>query len=318
MAFDPRRRPRPQRTGPRRVVGGLRPAPLEPSDRHWVAQRWLRILDDAPDARALTEGLAYAESGQTRSVAVTAGAVRALVQGRRPRAYAVSLATTVLTPWAWDAIVDSILADTALSASLLAGELPTRIEDLAAPTGAHLVAADLAEITPTCDCGAGPGAWCKHAVCAMRLAADALHESPMSVFLLRGKDPEELRDALRRRRATLGAVGGATLVYPTRLDLPEDAVAPPLEDALDRFWEGDPAAIDAFDTTPDPPEPTHALLRRLGPPPAQPGGPERPFPLVGLLASCYDRISEEAAASTEADAPREADGPADPRVDDGG
>lgn len=268
---------------------------IEPSDRHWIAQRWLRLLDQAPDTAALSEGLAYAESGQTRSIGIGAGVLRALIQGRRPRAYPVSLATTVLLPSAWDAIIDAILADTALSASMLAGQLPNRIEDLAAPTGAHLVPAEMTEITPVCACGAEPGTWCKHAVCAMRLAADLHHQDPFMAFLLRGKDPGDVREQLRRRRAARGSVGGATLVYPLRVDLPESAIPPPFGETLERFWIGQSEALDDFDATPEPPEPTHALLRRLGPPPAAAGGPARPFPLVGLLASCYDRISQDAA-----------------------
>ena len=64
--------------------------------------------------------------------------------------------------------------------------------------------------------------------------------------------------------------------------------APPLESLLEDFWRGAgeielvqaPAAHDSI---------KHALLRRLGPSPLQ-----GRFPMVGLLASIYDAVSEAA------------------------
>ena len=299
MAFDPRqRRPRVQQLAPRRVVGGIKPARFDDGAIGWQAQRWLRVIDQLPGADALRQGIEYAELGQTRSLVIETGAVRAVIQGRRPRALRVALHVRLLDGEAWDRVTDAVLADASLAAPLLAGDLPKRIEDVFTPVGSALVPATIEEITPECSCGAPEGVWCKHAVCAMRLAADLLHIEPLAVIRLRGRDSVEFLDRLRRRRAARGSAVGSTPAYQVRVDLPESAIPPALEDSLESFWEGDPRALDALDTTPEPVEPTHALLRRLGPPPVV----GSKFPLVGLLASCYDRIAADALPMDASDA----------------
>jgi len=71
--------------------------------------------------------------------------------------------------------------------------------------------------------------------------------------------------------------------------------AVPLAEALDRFWEAGPE-LELVDLPVEPPAVSHALLRRLGPSPF----PESRFPLVGLLATCYDVVSKRAAEGARA------------------
>lgn len=296
MASDPNfRRSRPEPTSPRRVVGGIKPIRLEPDARLWPAQRWLRIVDQIPDPAALRDGLEYADIGQTRSLLLQPGVITASVQGPQYRPFTAMLRVATLDTTAWDAVTDAVLEDGSLSGALLAGDLPKRIEDVFTPGGMPLVPADPAGVTPECTCGVPPGHWCAHTVCALRLTADLLHANPLAVIRLRGRDPEEFLDRLRRRRAVQGSVVGISPAYQIRVDLPESCIPPRLEDSLDNFWRGDPREIDSLDTTPEPPIPTHALLRRLGPSPME----GAKFPLVGLLASCYDRIAEDAAADPD-------------------
>lgn len=286
MAYDPGQpRPRVQRETPRRVVGGVRPLRIEPDERHWASQRWLRLAEDIPNGEALREGAEYASLGQTRSIEILPGGVDALIQGRRPRAYKVELRLPLIPPSGWDAIIDAIIEDASLAAPLLTGQLPKRIEDVFPTARTTLFPIAVTDLTPTCAC-ADPSPWCKHVVCAMRIAADLLHQSPLAIFRMRGQDAGELLDRLRRRRAAQGSAAGATPAYSARVNLPEDAV-PPLEECVENFWEGDMDAIERIDITPRRPEPTHALLRRLGPSAFS----DAKFPLVGLLASCYDDIS---------------------------
>jgi hypothetical protein len=58
------------------------------------------------------------------------------------------------------------------------------------------------------------------------------------------------------------------------------------------FWS-EPAGLENLDTAPRPPEVRHALLRRLGPSPFK-APSEGGFPLIGLLATCYDVVREAA------------------------
>ena len=74
-----------------------------------------------------------------------------------------------------------------------------------------------------------------------------------------------------------------------------------LEEAIASFRDAG-AALDTLDVPLDRPKLSNPLLRRLGPSPLS----DAPFPLVGLLASCYDVISDEAlrrAPGTQADEP---------------
>jgi len=66
-------------------------------------------------------------------------------------------------------------------------------------------------------------------------------------------------------------------------------LSPPLEENLDRFWDIGPE-FDTVEVRLQPPENPLALLAQLGPSPFERGG----FPLVGFLATTYDKVSRYA------------------------
>ena len=86
--------------------------------------------------------------------------------------------------------------------------------------------------------------------------------------------PDQLADAPPPSLKTVPTI------YPT---------SPPVEEMIDRFWESGPE-IDAVDVRIEPPETPLALLEQLGPSPFPRGG----FPLVGFLATTYDKVSRYA------------------------
>ena len=69
-------------------------------------------------------------------------------------------------------------------------------------------------------------------------------------------------------------------VYPT---------SPPVEEAVGRFWDTGPE-FDSVQIRIGPPERPLALLEQLGPSPFERGG----FPLIGFLATTYDKVSRYA------------------------
>ena len=69
-------------------------------------------------------------------------------------------------------------------------------------------------------------------------------------------------------------------IYPT---------SPPIEEMLDQFWETGPE-FDTVQIDLTPPESPLALLEKLGPSPF----PRGEFPLVGFLATTYDKVSRYA------------------------
>ena len=65
--------------------------------------------------------------------------------------------------------------------------------------------------------------------------------------------------------------------------------SPPLEEVAERYWEVGPT-FDTVDLNLQPPDRPLAILEQLGPSPFPRGG----FPLVGFLATTYDKVSRNA------------------------
>jgi uncharacterized Zn finger protein len=233
-----------------------------------------------------------------------------MVQGRAERAYQTKLSLPPLTAEQWDRVVQVMTDQAVYAAKLLAGDLPTNIEDVFSPLGLKLFVTEPSELTCSCTCvdftseahertlkkETGPAPWCKHAACAVYLFAQRLSNDPFQIFKLRGLDGAELFDRLRHNRVVANASKTNPSVYVGRVPGVSDAAPMALEATRD-FWELSPE-LENLETPIEPPPVSHPLLRRLGPSPlatAAPGKETTPpatFPLVGLLASCYEMISE--------------------------
>jgi uncharacterized Zn finger protein len=323
--------PRPLPSKPRKVRGGLKvPAgdiapPASPTA--WTAHRWLRLLEQAVVGQPLIEGLDYARQGQTKRMTIGPGSVVASVQGRSDRPYNTTITIGTFTTEHWDKVVETMSEGAIYAAKLLAGELPANIEDLFVPLGLKLFPTSPAELTVSCDCRAAMVAyaeataaaaraiairtgqpvkptepappqddnpWCKHACCVAYLLAHKLATEPFLMFALRGMEGKDLLERLRQRRTLSGMAGASTPVYPQRVPGVSDVTFPALEEVLERFWDAGPE-LHEIDLPLTPPAISHPLLRRLGPSPFT----NAQFPLVGLLASCYDTISEAARKTEE-------------------
>lgn len=293
MQPNPKHQPLPPRDlplRPRRVRGGEKLSSETPGEGSWAAQRWLRLVEQAAPGPNLVEGLEYARLGQTRSVTIFPGRIEGSVQGRAFRAYSTSLAITPLTHEQWERVIAAMAEQAIYTAKLLAGELPTNIEDLFGPLGHKLFPAEPADVTTSCTC-VPKTPWCKHACCVAVLFAQRLAKDPFLMFALRGLASDELLERLRQRRTIAGATEGGVPVFSPRIPGLSDERAEPLELSADRFWEMGPAIQD-IDMPVEPPKVSHPLLRRLGPSPFQ--SPGAKFPLVGLLATCYEMASHAA------------------------
>ncbi|HBS27951.1 MAG TPA: hypothetical protein DEB06_00530, partial [Phycisphaerales bacterium] len=274
---------------PRKVRGGVRLGAKEwPGRLHWAAQAWLEALARCAEPRAIEEGLDYARKGQTRSLEFQPGRIVASVQGRAFRAYRVTIQVKTFGEEHWRRAVGA-MADNALhGAKLLTGELAPELGEVFSAMGLSLTARGTEDLS--CACSApGEQGWCKHAACAAILAAEALDRRPTLMFDLRGMPAEAVVERIRDLRAA-AAGGSGALGGPNAGAAGADPVASePLEAHLDDFWDAGPG-LDALETPIRRPEVGHALLRRLGPSPFEGAR----FPLVGLLATCYDTISRAA------------------------
>jgi uncharacterized Zn finger protein len=292
---------------PRKVTGGVRLAPtLPPFD--WAGQRWMRVAEASAAPAAQAQGLEYARLAQTRRIDVVPGKVIACVQGRAVRAYDTTILVQPFTSEQQEQLV-AILCDQAVhAAKLLAGELPVNIEEVLTPAGLRLFPSDAGEFKIQCTCREHEiKPWCHHAVCAALLVAERFSGDAFLMFTLRGLVKDDLMERLRQRRALLGQALGSALVYSPPVAGVSDRVAASLQESIADYWESSEQVLEApridaqgaqdaggLDLPIVPPPISHPLLRRLGPSPFTPPTGTARFPLVGLLATCYDLISQSA------------------------
>jgi len=299
------RRDRPPPVNPKRVRGGIKLSTKDEDPTGWLPERWLRLLTAAVEGDRLVEGRTYAAGGQTRRLDLSPGKVVASVQGRASKPYRTTLTFETLGHRAWDGVIAAMVDQAVYAAKLMAGEVPANIEDLFHPMGKRLFPLGPGEIRVSCQCAEfreDSTRWCKHMACVGYLLADKLASEPLTVFLLRGMAKDELTELLRQRRAMAGAVHGDAAVYASHIPGLTDAAPVSLEDELDGFWDLGPEAAQVSVPL-EKPQVSKPLLRRLGPSPFE----QARFPLVGLLATIYDVVSE---AALSAESPLELGGAA--------
>lgn len=251
----------------------------------------------------LKEGFEYARAGQARGLTIEPGRITALVQGRAVRAYKVVLQVQTFDDAQWERVI-AVMAEQALvGGRLLAGEPTEDLPAVFAGVGLNLFPTGDGDVAVAC---AAPNErpWCKHACCIALLLAEMLEKNPLQILTLRGLPSGELIERLRDRRSAAtaaaypgaaGGTGGPGLrAGDIASRLPE--TSPPLDSVVEDFWEAGPGLAE-LETPIRPPEVSHALLRRLGPSPFTEGK----FPLVGLLATCYDVIGASAVEKSAED-----------------
>jgi uncharacterized Zn finger protein len=294
-SFD-RRPTRPEQ--PRRVRGGIK------AD----SEKWPPTL--GPFARGIVETIAaqaspaiireafedYAARGQTRSLWFEPGKIHSTVQGRRYKAYTLEVYTPTLSHDQWQRAAEAVADQPSVAARLMAGEAAEDVLAVFARAGAALAfqGADEREITRTTD-SREEGVLDKHAVCALMLTAETVERDPEVLFTLRGMPMGDFAERLRQRRAVEQSSGGLAAAFDPHPTESAEAAARPLESSLDSFWDAG-SELDALELPIRPPGVSHPLLRRLGPSPFEGGK----FPLVGLLATCYDVVSSSAVRGADA------------------
>lgn len=285
--FDhvPPRRPRPGMTiHPRKVRGGIRIGWAGVSEpKSWIARRLMDLARQSAAPEDYSEGLDYARRGQTVGAEIAGVLASATIQGRSDRPYSTTLQFAPIAEDAWRKAGETMAGEAIYAASLLSGEVPDRLDSLFVACGSSL-APRAEDVKVTCTCGHTAG-WCKHACTLAAIVAERLDEKPFAIFELRGQRGEAMLDALRDREGGASIQAVARPVYEAHVPDAPSARGLPLAECLDRYWDAGPE-LAQISTPIEPPKVTHPLLRRLGPSPFK----EWRFPLVGLLATCYDII----------------------------
>lgn len=313
----------PPAANPRKVRGGERLEVRDGTPLAWAGQRVMRLLETVAMGAAVADGMAYARGGQVRSMTIGPGHISARVQGRVFSAYQVDLRLPTFTHEQWELALGAMAREARHLASLLAGEVPAGIEDVFVPLQLRLFPQDASELAAACNCGrfghnAPAAPWCKHVACVVVMLADRVSRDPYRIFALRGLAKDDLLERLRQQRALLsarvaaaasaggGAAEGGVLVmagrpvpaYSPRVPGVGEKAAVPLRHCLDEFWST-PGDAPELELALEPPAVSHPMLRRLGQSPF--AGAK--FPLVGLLATCYEVIGRSAMEGSEQASP---------------
>lgn len=277
---------------PRRVTGGLRLKLKEgESFRTAAARAFLGLFTSHALIGAESEGVEYARLGQTSEILFVPGSITATVQGRMSRPYHVRIESSPFDDARWDALVALICSEARVAAAVLAGELTEEAEARLAAQDFHLVPEQWDQIRCSCTCAyfrPDDPRCCKHILAIAWLVGEKLDQQPALAFKLRGLDPADVVERVRIRR-TLDSGLSRNAQGMSSADLPDmDDQLPALQDSVGDFWQAGPelAEIEALPVLP--PAIPHSLLRRLGPSPFITSR----FPIVGLLATCYDIVSQ--------------------------
>lgn len=278
---NPSRNRRP--ASPKRVRYGIklnRKQPIEPTT--WPAVQLSDWLDRTFDEAARDAGFEYARLGQTISLDIESGVVQAVVQGRAGRPYKTALTFNALGAAEWDRVISALVEEALVAVKIQQGAWPDGVDEHFAAHQAPLIGNG-----PVATCTCGDDGPCKHEAAVAHLLIERLEDDPLTLLTLHGMEPQRVLERLVHSRAiqasgAVAAHGGVSLDRRTMHNRP-------LEDALTEYWRPGPE-LAAVQASSPPHHVSHALLRRLGPSPL----PGR-FPLVGLLASVYDAVSEEAA-----------------------
>lgn len=223
--------------------------------KNWWAQRWILSLERLMDPRRLTRGRNYARKGQVLSIEETNHGITARVQGSRPTPYIITIQIAPLSDEQWEKVIDALSEQAIFTAQLLVGEMPEEIEVAFQSAGVSLFPAKGGDLTTACSCPdyANP---CKHIAATHYILGERFDEDPFLLFRLRGRNQEQVLQALRQRRI-------GQMEMPAETEPEENEVIIPLEDCLEKFWVMN-APLEGFSVSIHPPSIEIPLLKRLG------------------------------------------------------
>lgn len=270
------------------------------------SERWETLLNRLGYEPLLRRGRSYARRGQVKAMEVGMGRVSARVEDRDLGLCDVEILINRLTDEEWLRVLDALSGQAIYVAQLLAGDMPTNIDELFQQAGVSLLPAGLHDIEIRCGQCEGMAQPCKHTAAVLYLLGQMLDDDPWLLFRLRGRERQAVLQALRQRRSgddDSGTTQPATpprAAHPTIGSLDKGSDSMPLSAQIDIFWGRSKRLTDLHHHI-APPTIKLALLRRLGHPPF----PAESLETYDALARIYQTVSEEALALAYAPEPEE-------------
>ncbi len=272
---------------PRKVTGGIKTKSERGAiGETWWSKRWLQVLESFSMGSRLTRGRSYARQGQVLSIDIQAGIVRAKVQGSRMKPYDIQIRLKPLSQVDWDKVTEVMAAQALFAAKLLAGEMPSNIEEAFGAAHLSLFPTAEKELDTDCSCPdwANP---CKHIAAVYYLLAEQFDTDPFLIFKLRGRTKEEIIATLREKRVEMQAEKTAPSSNNREISESGTDDIIQIEASLEGFWSAG-AALDTFAVYPTSPTIDQAILKRLGDAPFTIGKQN----ITSLLSKAYDVVEE--------------------------
>ena len=223
------------------MTSSYQPTPdYEIEQEAWWVQRWVDLLNNYRFKKRLERGRRYAREGHILDIDYKGAKVVALVQGTAQEPYKLSIWLDPFTDEDWNYVIDSLAEHALFSAQLLSGEMPADIEAVFTANGLSLFPFQLAEVHSRCDCP-DPKNPCKHIAAVYYQLGDFFREDPFILFQLRGRDRQQILDALRQKRQqSVDVVETSEVVEAIAEDTATDD-APQVSLDLSKFWQYDQA-----------------------------------------------------------------------------
>src|SRR5436190_10069880 len=184
----------------------------------WWSKRWINVLESLMDSGRLSRGRSYARKGQVISIDIQSGIVTSKVQGSDPTPYNVKIKLKPLSAPDWDKVTDAMAEQAIFAAKLLAGEMPTNIEDAFNAVNIALFPKASRDLDTKCSCPDSSNP-CKHIAAVYYLLAEEFDRDPFLLVRLRGLSREELCARLNEAAPAAKAAPAAGA---------EEAPAPPV------------------------------------------------------------------------------------------
>ena len=172
---------------------GLRPVIIEGSviARTWWGKAWNKNLESYADyTNRIGGGRSDVRSGAVLDLQVSAGEVKALVQGSRAKPYAITITIKKLNKNTWNLVTSACEGKLESLEELLAGKFPKALEETFIQRKTGLFPSPK-EIEFECSCPDW-ASMCRHIAATLYGIGARLDEDPMLFFTLRGVDAFDL------------------------------------------------------------------------------------------------------------------------------
>ncbi len=237
--------------------------------REWWAQRWIDVLESFGWVRRLARARVYAREGNVLNIDFDGPKVSARVQGTAPEPYHVTLSLDPFSDEQWSYVIESMAERAIFSAKLLSGEMPQNIEEVFTANGLSLFPFTKFDIHSRCSCP-DPANPCKHIGAVYYLLGDRFSEDPFVLFQLRGREKEQILEALRQIRSQGGNLELTREEVETEASQPDSQVLQPIVPLqVERFWHYS-QQLEASLIVISPPPGSETVLDVLGPIPLKP------------------------------------------------